>query len=423
MTVTTAAEPLLFTPLKIANGKIELSHRVVLAPMTRNRNHPLNAENTPEKPNRIWYPDDVVMEYYDQRATPGGLLITEGISPSLQGGGMPGTSGLFTPEHVAGWKKVVQAVHAKGAFIYAQLWHQGRTTISPMTGLPAVSPSGLPWDNNKDAYLYKPVGETKMVLYHDHTPVMMTMKDIKSTIRDYCTAAEVAVEECGSDGVEVHGGNGYLPEQFLSSNINVRTDTYGGSPEKRCNFVLELMDGLAKAVGEENTALRLSPFGLYNQTRGVERLATWSHLCKELKKNHPKISYVSFIEPRYEQVHSTAEKDAFLASWGLAAADLSLFRTIFGKTPFFSAGGWNDKNWQGEIESGRYNALLFGRWLISNPDLVRRLRQGLPLRMYERDRFYGPFPDKERGYTDYAAWGEEKDEGITGIGEAVGLLS
>lgn len=246
----------------------------------------------------------------------------------------------------------------------------------------------------------------------------------------------------------------YLPEQFLSSNINVRTDAYGGSPEKRCNFILELMDGLAEAVGEENIALRLSPFGLYNQTRSVERLATWSHLCKELKKNHPKISYVSFIEPvsfpiststqlfglmslqqpgatqrgrnhadkqqRYEQVHSTAEKDAFLASWGLAAVDLSLFRTIFGNTPFFSAGGWNDKNWQDEIESGRYDALLFGRWFISNPDLVRRLRQGLPLRIYERDRFYGPFPDKERGYTDYAAWGEEKDEGITGIGELVG---
>ncbi|MCJ1402508.1 hypothetical protein MMC11_005728 [Xylographa trunciseda] len=252
---------------------------------------------------------------------------------------------------------------------------------------------------------------------------MMTMEDIKSTIGDYCTAAEVAVEECGFDGVEVHGGNGYLPEQFLSSNINVRIDTYGGSPEKRCNFVLELMDGLAEAVGEENTASRLSPFGLYNQTRGAERLATWSHLCKELKKNHPQISYVSFIEPRYEQVHSTTEKDAFLASWGLAAVDLSFFRTIFGTTPFFSAGGWHDQNWQGEIESGRYSALLFGRWFISNPDLVRRLGQGLPLRMYERDRFYGPFPDKERGYTDYAAWGEEKDKGVTRIGEVVGGVS
>lgn len=344
-----------------------------------------------------------------------------------------------------------------------------------MTGLPAVSPSGLPWDNNEDTYPYKPVGGTKTVFYYDHTPIVMTAEDIKSTIGDYCTAAKVAMEECGFDGVEVHGGNGYaaqirtfhqgsplayhryLPEQFLSSNINVRTDVYGGSPEKRCNFVLELMDGLAEAVGEENTALRLSPFGLYNQTRGVERLATWSHLCKELKKNHHKISYVSFIEPvsfsisistqpsgllnlqrpsatqrgrnyankqqRYEQMHSTVEKDAFLASWGLAAVDLALFRSIFGSTPLFSAGGWNNENWQGEIESGRYDALLFGRWFTSNRDLVKRLREGQPLRKYERDRFYGPFPDKERGYTDYAAWGEEKDEGIAGIGEVVGGVS
>ena len=122
---------------------------------------------------------------------------------------MPGTPGLFTPEHVAGWKKVVQAVHDKGAFIYAQLWHQGRTTISPMTGLPAVSPSGLPWDNNTDTYPYKLVGGTKMELYHDHTAITMTVEDIKSTIGDYCTVARMAVEDCGFDGVDVHSGNGY----------------------------------------------------------------------------------------------------------------------------------------------------------------------------------------------------------------------
>jgi 2,4-dienoyl-CoA reductase-like NADH-dependent reductase (Old Yellow Enzyme family) len=123
---------------------------------------------------------------------------------------MSGTPGLFTPEHTAGWKKVVQAVHTKGAFIYAQLWHQGRATISPMTGLPTVSPSGLPWDDDKETYPYIPVGETKLPLFRDHTAIMMTVEIIKSTIGDYCTAAKVAVEECGFDGVEVHGGNGYV---------------------------------------------------------------------------------------------------------------------------------------------------------------------------------------------------------------------
>lgn len=219
----------------------------------------------------------------------------------------------------------------------------------------------------------------------------------------------------------------YLPEQFLSSNINIRTDAYGGSPQKRCKFTLELMDQLTEVVGEENIALRLSPFGLYNQSRGTERMETWSHLCHELKARHPRLSYISFIEPvsaeskhfsrispkasqlkqtfqRYEQVHSTAEKDKFLSSWGLFGVDLSHFRSIFGDTPFFSAGGWDASNAFGMIESGRYDALLFGRWFISNPDLPRRLKEGIPLRKYERDRFYGPFSDRVRGYTDYEKW-------------------
>jgi 2,4-dienoyl-CoA reductase-like NADH-dependent reductase (Old Yellow Enzyme family) len=123
---------------------------------------------------------------------------------------MPGTSGLFTPKHVAGWKRVVQAVHSKGAFIYAQLWHGGRTTITPITGLPVVSPSGLPWEDPNDCYPYPPVGSTKQVLYKDYPPIAMTVEDIKRTIGDYCKAAKVSIEECGFDGVEVHGGNGYV---------------------------------------------------------------------------------------------------------------------------------------------------------------------------------------------------------------------
>jgi 2,4-dienoyl-CoA reductase-like NADH-dependent reductase (Old Yellow Enzyme family) len=121
---------------------------------------------------------------------------------------MPGTPGLFTPEHVAGWKKVVEAVHSKGGFIYAQLWHTGRTTLSTMTGLPAVSPSGLPWEDAEEYYRYPPPGTTKPVRFSDHPPISMTVEDIKRTIGDYCNAAKLAVEECGFDGVEVHGGNG-----------------------------------------------------------------------------------------------------------------------------------------------------------------------------------------------------------------------
>ncbi|KAL2220285.1 12-oxophytodienoate reductase [Thermoascus aurantiacus ATCC 26904] len=408
MTVIKGANSKLFEPLTIANGKITLKHRVILAPLTRNRGTPLNPKSTPENPNRIWVPNDLMAEYYAQRTTDGGLLISEGIPPSLEGGGMPGVPGIFIPEQLEGWKKVVDAVHAKGGYIYAQLWHAGRATISAMTGSPPVSASATPWDSPDERYPYVPVGATEQVRYVDSPPIELSVPHIKRTIQDYCRAAKNAME-VGFDGVEIHCANGYLPEQFLSSNINKRTDEYGGSPEKRCTFVLELMDELAKTIGEENMAIRLSPFGLFNQARGEQRVETWSHLCRRLKAAHPRISYVSFIEPRYEQIFTTEEKDAFLRSWGLADVDLSVFREIMGDTPFFFAGGFNDQNCWGVLESGRYDALLFGRYFISNPDLVQRLKVGHPLTPYDRSTFYGPFPDPTRGYTDYLTVEQQED--------------
>ncbi|KAL4898919.1 hypothetical protein BDW74DRAFT_121045 [Aspergillus multicolor] len=390
----------LFQPLPINDGKITLKHRVIHAPLTRNRGVPESPVSTPEKPNRVWYPGDLVVEYYRQRATDGGLIISEGIPPSLESNGMPGVPGLFTPSQTAGWKRVVDAVHAKGGYMYAQLWHAGRATIPQMTGSPAVSASATVWDSPTECYSHPPIGATAQVPYSAHPPIELSVDHIKRTIGDYCAAAKAAIE-AGFDGVEIHGGNGYLPEQFLSSNINKRMDEYGGSPEKRCRFVLELMNELAKTIGEENLAIRLSPFGLFNQARGEQRMETWTHLCKELKRTHPALSYVSFIEPRYEQIFSTAEKDSFLSSWGLADIDLSPFRAIFGSTPFFSAGGWDQTNSWGVLESGRYDALLYGRYFTSNPDLVERLKTGTPFAPYERSRFYGPFEDNRICYTDY----------------------
>ncbi|KAL2010601.1 hypothetical protein VTN00DRAFT_6408 [Thermoascus crustaceus] len=411
MTVIKGAKSKLFEPLTIANGKITLKHRVIMAPLTRNRGTPLNKESIPENPNRVWVPNDVMVEYYAQRATEGGLQISEGIPPSLESNGMPGVPGIFLPEQVAGWKKVVDAVHAKGGYIYAQLWHAGRATIPAMTGSPPVSASASPWDDPEERYTHAPVGATEPPRYIDNPPIELSLPHIKQTIQDYCRAAKSAVEEAGFDGVEIHGGNGYLLEQFLSSNINKRNDEYGGTPEKRCRFALELMDELAKTIGEENMAIRLSPFGLFNQTRGEQRVETWGYLCRRLKEMHPRMSYVSFIEPRYEQIFSTEQKDSFLKSWGLSNVDLSMFRSIFGNTPFFSAGGWNDQNCWGVLESGAYDALLFGRYFISNPDLVRRLREGYPLTKYDRSKFYGPMPNgPEDGYTTWLTIEEQEEE-------------
>ncbi|EKJ69939.1 hypothetical protein FPSE_09889 [Fusarium pseudograminearum CS3096] len=390
----------LFTPLDIANGKIHLKHRIIHAPLTRNRGTPLSPESTPENPNRVWIPNDLIAEYYSQRATDGGLIISEGLPPSLEGNGMPGVPGIFLSEQVQGWKKVVDAVHAKGGYIYAQLWHSGRANIPQLTGTPIVAPSATPWDDPNETFAYPPPHTSTPVKLADYPPVEMTVEKIKSTIGDYVNAAKNALE-AGFDGVEVHGGNGYLPEQFLSSNINKRTDHYGGSEEKRCNFVLELMDELAKAVGQDNLAIRLTPFGLFNQARGEKRVETWGHLCRELKSQFPQLSYVSFVEPRFEQIFSEAEKQQFLGSWGLPTVDLSLFRNIFSGTPFFSAGGFNDVNSWGVVESGQCDGMLYGRYFISNPDLVERLRNGWPLQPYDRSTFYGPFEDSTTGYTDY----------------------
>lgn len=326
---------------------------------------------------------------------------------------MPGVPGLFRADQAEGWKKVVDAVHAKGGFIYAQLWHSGRANIPHLTGTPTLCPSATRWDDPDEVFAYPPPHASDRVKLADHPPAEMTVDKIQQTIGDYARAARLAMD-AGFDGVEVHGGNGYLPEQFLSSNINKRTDAYGGSPERRCRFVLELMDALAAAAGGPgNVAIRLSPFGLFNQARGEQRLETWGHLCRELKRRLPGLSYVSFIEPRYEQIFGEAEKQAFLGSWGLPDVDLSEFRRIFGDTPFFSAGGWSDANAWGALEGGQYDALLFGRHFISNPDLVERLRRGLPLAPYDRSTFYGPLPVPHVGYTDYPTWeqaqGKEED--------------
>lgn len=316
---------------------------------------------------------------------------------------MPGVPGLFRQEQAAGWKKVVDAVHAKGGYIYAQLWHSGRANIPQLTGTPIVAPSSVPWDDPDEYFPYPPPHTTAQVKLADHPPIALTHDHITRTIGDFCDAARTAME-VGFDGIELHGGNGYLPEQFLSSNANQRTDEYGGTPEKRCKFVIDLMDGLARTVGEENLAIRLTPFGLFNQARGEQRVETWTHLCRELKRRLPRLSYVSFVEPRYEQIFSGAEKQAFLDSWGLSRVDLSVFRGIWGDTPFFSAGGFDGGNSWGLLEAGRYDGLLYGRYFISNPDLVARLREGLPLAPYDRWTFYGPFADPVVGYTDYPAY-------------------
>jgi 2,4-dienoyl-CoA reductase-like NADH-dependent reductase (Old Yellow Enzyme family) len=214
-----------------------------------------------------------------------------------QGNAMPGVPGLFIEEQKAGWKKIASAIHDKGGVVYMQLWHSGRANIPHMTGTPIYGASATPWDDPEECFMFPPPHTSEQVRYSDFPPEEMSVSHIKKTIQDFVRTAKWAVEECGFDGVEVHGGNGYLIEQFLASNVNKRTDAYGGSYEKRCTFALELMDELSMAIGEENLAIRLTPFGLFNQIRSEQRLETWQTLCRRLKEAHPGLSYVSFVEP------------------------------------------------------------------------------------------------------------------------------
>lgn len=282
---------------------------------------------------------------------------------------MPGVPGLFVPEHEEGWRKVVKAVHDKGGVFYAQLWHAGRTTIPHHTGSPTVCSSVSPITGDVYASHPAPFSSDK-IKYEDFPPEELSEQGIKDTIQEYVSAAEMAMA-AGFDGIEVHGGNGYLVEQFLDNKINRREDRYGGNPEKRCTFALELMSALAAAIGPENCAIRLSPFGLFNQTQGTERVETWSHLCRELKKMP--LSYVHFISPRYEQIIGQSEKDEVIKSWGLDPANLTLdvFQDCIGdQIPFIVAGGFNQENSEAALE--KYDAIAYGRYFLANPDFVHR---------------------------------------------------
>lgn len=213
-----------------------------------------------------------------------------------------------------------------------------------------------------------------------------------------------------------------VPEQFLSSNINTRDDEYGGTPERRPKYVLDLLAALAEEIGSSNIAIRLSPFGLCHQTRSTHRIETWSNLCRGImeRKDIGPLSYVHFIEPRWEELHSLDDKRAFLEASGLGGVTLAPFRTILGDTPFVSAGGWNPDNCWDVVDRGEVDALAFGRLFLANPDFVERLRRGRRMNGYDRGRFYGPTEEREKGYTDYPEWEEARTRvGPKWFGEVV----
>ncbi|NNF67540.1 MAG: alkene reductase [Gammaproteobacteria bacterium] len=353
---------ILFDPVKI--GDVDLDNRVVMAPMTRNR-----AENT--------IPGPINALYYEQRAG-AGLIITEATQISPQGVGYPNTPGIHSREQIDGWKTVTQAVHKKDGRIFLQLWHVGRIShpsLQPDNALP-VAPSAL-----------KPEGE---VITYDgkkpyETPRALKTEEIPGIVEDYATAARNAIE-AGFDGVEIHGANGYLIDQFLRSGANHRDDQYGGSVENRLRFLLEVTDAVIEAVGAGRTSVRLSPGGTFNSMHDDNPAETFSLAAKELGKRD--LAYLHVVEDRSDL------DDSF---------DFAQLKKDFGGL-YMANQGYDDEDARRIIKNGHADLISFGKLFISNPDLVERLRKDVELACADPDTFYGGGAE---GYVDYPDYSEK----------------
>jgi N-ethylmaleimide reductase len=369
--------PHLFSPLQI--GPYLLQHRVVMAPLTRMR-----ADRS------TFAPRPLNAQYYGQRATPGGLIIAEASPVLVTGRGNPATPGIYSDEQIRGWRGVVDAVHGKGGVIFLQLWHVGRVSHSsfqPGGALP-VAPSAVPITGDG---MLAMTANRKMVPYE--TARALETSEVKEIVGAFRQAAVNAMR-AGFDGVEIHGANGYLLEQFLQSRSNLRTDQYGGAIENRARLLMEITLAAIDVWGANRVGVRLSPYGVANGSGEAEPMPLYSYVIKALDPLG--LAYLHFIEPRSSGA-GRAE-----VNWQNVPSAMVLFRPLW-RGVLISAGGFSGEAAEAAIAQGRADAIAFGRIFISNPDLPGRLRHGFPLTPYDRATFYG---GEEAGYTDYPAYGE-----------------
>lgn len=347
-------------------GGITLQNRAVMSPMTRNRS---TSDNVPIS--------DLMATYYGQRAS-AGLIITEGTSPSPNGVGYPRIPAIYNEEQTNAWKPITKAVHEKGGRIFIQLMHTGRVghplnmpVGTEVLGPSAKSPAGTEMYTDKQGPQPIPV------------PKEMTQEDINHAIEEYVNAAKNAIE-AGFDGVELHGANGYLIEQFINAGANERTDDYGGSYENRARFALEVAEATVAAIGKEKVGIRFSPFGAFNDCMpfGGEQEA-YTFLAQKMKEIG--LVYIHLVD------HS---------AMGAPEVPRSLkeaIRDAFGGTIIVS-GGYDFERANKDLEDGLGHLVAFGRPFLANPDLLERFKQGAELNQPNFDTFYTP---GEVGYTDY----------------------
>lgn len=349
----------LLTPYKM--GKFNLSHRVVLAPLTRSRSY----NNVPQ-PHAILY--------YSQRTTDGGLLITEATGVSDTAQGYPETPGIWTKEHVEAWKPIVEAVHKKGGIFFCQIWHVGRVSTY------GFQPNGQAPISSTDK------GVTPGLDGVDWSPPQrLEIDEIPHIVNDFRLAARNAID-AGFDGVEIHGANGYLIDQFMKDQVNDRTDEYGGSLENRCRFALEIVEAVVNEIGADKVGMRLSPFADYMESADSNPDSLALYMATAVNKFN--LVYLHVIEPRMVKMGEKFE----------TPHSLGPMRNAF-KGTLIAAGGYNRSDGNKAVEEGYADLVAFGRLFLANPDLPRRFELDAPLNRYNRGTFY--IPDPVIGYTDY----------------------
>lgn len=366
----TPADTRLFKPLKLGNN--ELQHRIVFAPLTRYRNDDQNV------------PLELMEKYYADRASnPGTLVISEATGINHAEEGSPNGPGFVNEQQVAGWKKIIDGVHAKGSIYFQQIWGMGRAADAEYLkkrGYPYRSSSAVPMPNR------------------DAAPREMTEEEILQTIQDFVDTAKRVVA-AGGDGVEIHSAHGYLLDQFLTNTVNQRTDKWGGSIENRARFTLEVVKQVSAAIGAEKTALRLSPWAGFQGSEKKDSKELYTYIINELKRMDLKLAYLSLVEAigdpgvmifDDEGINQEKTLDFILEAWD-------------NQSPVMVAGGYlpNSAAWAVEEHYKKWDVIIgFGRYFLSNPDLVYKIKKGIPLTKYNRPTFY--LNKQWEGYNDYA---------------------
>lgn len=355
---------------KITVGSYELNNRIAMAPLTRNR--------AAERLVPTW----LNSVYYRQRAG-AGLIISEATVISKEGVGYQSTPGIFTDEQIEGWKRVTEAVHQEeGARIFCQLWHCGRSSHPDFHGgrLPVsasdISPGGSATTYN---------GVRKRV-----SPRALSIEEIQRIIHEYAQAAKNSIE-AGFDGVEIHAANGYLIDQFICDGSNKRTDDYGGPIENRIRFALEVAEAVADSIGRDKTGIRLSPSGIFNGMSDSSPVETFTALVKELNKLQ--LAYLHVMEP-YSPPGKNLEPPERYLQWGEVAKH---FRKFWDGI-LIANSGFDTEEGEALIGAGHADMLAFGKLYISNPDLDKRIENGISLNKWNSSTFYG---GDDRGYIDY----------------------